>query len=57
MGVTITGTGSFIPTGIAKNERFENNTFLTKTAPLSGRKMKLLLKNLKQLQALLKDGI
>jgi 3-oxoacyl-[acyl-carrier-protein] synthase-3 len=27
MGVTITGTGSYIPNGIAKNNRFETNTF------------------------------
>ena len=47
MGVTITGTGSFIPTGIAKNERFENNTFFNEDGSLIGQKNEVIIKKFK----------
>jgi len=36
MGVTITGSGSYIPSGIARNEEFENHSFYSEDGSLLG---------------------
>lgn len=47
MGVTITGTGSYIPNGIAKNNRFEKNSFFTEDGTLIGQKNQVIIEKFK----------
>jgi 3-oxoacyl-[acyl-carrier-protein] synthase-3 len=47
MGVTITGTGSYIPSGIAKNNRFEKNSFFNEDGSLIGQKNEVIIEKFK----------
>jgi 3-oxoacyl-[acyl-carrier-protein] synthase-3 len=47
MGVTITGTGSYIPSGIAKNNRFENNSFFNEDGTLIKQKNEVIIEKFK----------
>ena len=47
MGVTITGTGSYIPKGITKNNRFEKNSFFTEDGTLIGQKNEIIIEKFK----------
>ena len=47
MGVTIIGTGSYIPGGIARNEQFEKNRFFTDEGSLIGQKNEIIIQKFK----------
>lgn len=47
MGVTITGIGSYIPRGIAKNEQFEKNDFYTDDGSRFGQKNEVIIEKFK----------
>ena len=47
MGVTITGTGSYIPNGIAKNNQFENNSFFNADGTLIRQKNEVIIEKFK----------
>ena len=47
MGVTITGTGSYIPSGIAKNNRFEKNSFFNEDGTPIGQKNEVIIQKFK----------
>ena len=47
MGVSITGVGSFIPSGIATNENFENNNFYTEDGSRFGHKNEVIIEKFK----------
>jgi 3-oxoacyl-[acyl-carrier-protein] synthase-3 len=47
MGVTITGTGSYIPSGIAKNNQFEKNSFFSEDGTLIRQKNDVIIEKFK----------
>ena len=47
MGVTITGTGSYIPSGIAKNSQFEKNSFFNEDGTLIGQENEVIIEKFK----------
>ncbi|MFT4668453.1 MAG: 3-oxoacyl-[acyl-carrier-protein] synthase-3 [Flavobacteriaceae bacterium] len=47
MGVTITGTGSYIPSGVAKNNRFEKNSFFNEDGTLIRQKNEVIIEKFK----------
>lgn len=47
MGVTITGTGSYIPSGIAKNNQFEKNSFFNEDGTLIRQKNEVIIEKFK----------
>ena len=47
MGVTITGIGSYIPSGIARNDQFESNRFFNEDGSLFGQKNEVIIEKFK----------
>lgn len=47
MGVTITGIGSYIPSGIARNDQFEGNRFFTEDGSLFNQKNTVIIEKFK----------
>lgn len=47
MGVTITGIGSYIPSGIARNDQFESSRFFNEDGSLFGQKNEIIIEKFK----------
>ncbi|GHC49075.1 3-oxoacyl-ACP synthase III family protein [Ulvibacter litoralis] len=47
MGVTITGIGSYIPSGIARNDQFENHNFFNEDGSRFGHENEIIIKKFK----------
>ena len=47
MGVTITGIGSYIPSGIARNDQFENNDFYNEDGSRFGHENEVIIEKFK----------